>query len=177
MLAIKIFPLPSPSLQPVPPPPHWSRANRWTVDCGSSSCGLSCQLCRHLAVARRNKIKVQIFHICGISCGSLAAERVPPSPSPTSAAAPQSTLLLTLLTWRHQDIHFILTIAALCCCRRCRCRGLWQDLIHLVGGTTGDGASSCGQQQQTNQNPNRYQIVGFVAFANHRETLRVWLQL
>lgn len=93
------------------------------------------------------------------------------------AEAPRSTPLLTLLTWRHQDIHFILTIAALCCCRRCRCRGLWQDLIHLVGGTTGDGASSCGQQQQTNQNPNRYQIVGFVAFANHRETLRVWLQL
>lgn len=166
MLAIKIFPL---SL------PHWSRANRWTVDCGSSSCGLSCQLCRHLAVARPNKIKVQIFHICGISCGSLAAERVPPSPFP--AETPKSTPLLSLLTWRHQDIHFILTIAALCCCRRCRCRGLWQDLIHLVGGTTGDGASSCGQQQQTNQNPNRYQIVGFVAFANHRETLRVCLQL
>lgn len=168
MLAIKIFPLPH-SI----PLPHWSRANRWTVDCGSSSCGLSCQLCRHLAVARPNKIKVQIFHICGISCSSLAAERVPPFPTLPCWNTP----LLSLLTWRHHDIHFILTIAALCCCRRCRCRGLWQDLIHLIGGTTGDGASSCGQQRQTNQNPNRYQIVGFVAFANHRETLRVCLQL
>lgn len=81
------------------------------------------------------------------------------------------------LTWRHigrykrQDIHFILTIAAL---YRWRRRGrLGQDLVHLIGCSAGDGSSHCQQQQQTIENPNRNQIVGFVAFANHRETLRV----
>lgn len=111
---------------------------------------------------RRNKIKVQIFHICSISCGSLAAYPLPPPPPLTRS-----------LTWRHigrykrQDIHFILTIAALYCCGR-----LGQDRVHLIGGSGGEGSSHC-QQQQTIENPNRNQIVGFVAFANHREALRV----
>lgn len=88
----------------------------------------------------------------------------PPSPPPS---------LTRSLTWRHigrykrQDIHFILTIAALYCCGR-----LGQDLVHLIGGPGGEGSSHC-QQQQTIENPNRNKIVGFVAFANHREALRV----
>lgn len=160
MLAIKIT---HTALAPTPYPLLLllvNSANRWTVDCGSSSCGLSCQLCRHLAVVEtKSKCKSFIFAAFHVVHWQLTPYLPPP--------------LTRSLTWRHigrykrQDIHFILTIAALYCCGR-----LGQDLVHLIGGSGGEGSSHC-QQQQTIENPNRNQIVGFVAFANHREALRV----
>lgn len=144
MLAIKIFPRPSPLLCLLLPLPHIEAEQTGGQLIAAPRLVVSrvnyVGIWRSL-VETKSKCKSFIFAAFHVVHWQLNGCPLPPPPS---AEAPQSTPLLTLLTWRHQDIHFILTIAALCCCRRCRCRGLWQDLIHLVGGTTGDGASSCG---------------------------------